>query len=89
MSASKDTHFYQIKQMLETTKMNILKRITNKKNRPYQKPEHHQHCNIQPIGEWVIRRKEVWNDHISGMDVDRIIRIARDSKPNGSSSPHK
>jgi hypothetical protein len=46
-----------------------------------------QQCEIQPIGEWILKRREEWDNHVSRMTEDRIVRVARDNIPKGRSSP--
>lgn len=39
-------------------------------------------CNVEDITECIIRRKQEWNDHISRMAGDRIVRLPREKSPN-------
>jgi hypothetical protein len=36
-----------------------------------------QQCGIQPIGEWVLKRREEWDNHVSRMTEDRVVRVKR------------
>jgi hypothetical protein len=40
-----------------------------------------EQCEIQPIGEWVNIRRDEWNNHISIMTGDRIVRVVRNNSP--------
>ena len=41
-------------------------------------------CGIQPINEWVERRRE-WDQHVTRMDAERLVKILRDNIPLGRS----
>ena len=76
------------KQMLETTEMNILRKIVGKTRRDRVRNENiRQQLEIEKIGEWVERRRNEWNAHISRMATDRLVRTARDNIPDGKRSP--
>lgn len=63
------------KQLLETTELNILRRIIGKTRRDsVRSKEIREECNIQRIEEWIIRRREEWKSHVSRMGVDRLVR---------------
>ena len=38
-------------------------------------------CCIQPINDWVDRRRREWDQHIIRMDAERLVKISRDSIP--------
>jgi len=40
-----------------------------------------QTCNIQNIADWITRRRHEWNEHITRMNPQRIVRQARDNHP--------
>jgi hypothetical protein len=40
-----------------------------------------QTCNIQDIADWITRRRHEWNEHITRMNPQRIVRQARDNHP--------
>ena len=48
-------------------------------------------CGIQPINEWVERRRRrrrrKWDQHVTRMDPERLVKISRDSLLAGRSSP--
>ena len=44
-------------------------------------------CSIQPINEWVERRRREWDEHVTRMDAERLVKISRDSIPTGRRSP--
>ena len=35
-------------------------------------------CGIQPIKEWMEKRRREWDEHVTRMDVKRLIEISRD-----------
>jgi hypothetical protein len=39
-------------------------------------------CDIQPINEWVERRRE-WEEHVTRMEAERLVKITRDHIPAG------
>ena len=43
-------------------------------------------CGIQPINEWVDRIRREWDQHVTRMDAERIVKISRDKIPFGKSS---
>jgi hypothetical protein len=42
---------------------------------------------IQPVGEWMNKHREEWNDYISRMTEDRIVWVIKDNSIKGGSSP--
>ena len=44
-------------------------------------------CGIQPINEWVERRRREWNEYVTEMDAERLIKISRNNIPAGRRSP--
>lgn len=49
-------------------------------------------CNVQEIGEWITRRRDKWNEHVSRMAPERIVRDVRDKSSTSRRSlgrPHK
>ena len=36
-------------------------------------------CSIQPINEWVERRRREWDQHVTSMDSERLVKISRDN----------
>ena len=45
-------------------------------------------CGIQPIDEWVESRRE-WDEHVTRMDAERLVKISRDNIPVGRRSPRR
>ena len=43
-------------------------------------------CGVQPINEWVEKRRE-WDEHVTRMGAERLINISRDSITPDSISP--
>jgi hypothetical protein len=46
-----------------------------------------ERCGIQPIGEWLNKKREEWNNHISGITADRIVSVVSDNSPKGKRRP--
>jgi hypothetical protein len=46
-----------------------------------------QSWGIQPINEWVERRIREWDQHVTIMDAERLVKISRDNLPVGVRSP--
>ena len=44
-------------------------------------------CGIQPINEWVERRRRKWDEHVTRMDAERLFKISGDNIPAGRRSP--
>jgi hypothetical protein len=38
-------------------------------------------CNVQGIGEWIRRRRDEWNEHVSRMAPESIVRSVGDNSP--------
>ena len=75
----------EIRQMLEGNEMKVLRKIINKKiDRIWS--QQNELCGIQPINEWLERRRE-WDEHVTRMDAETIINISRDNIPAGRGSP--
>ena len=56
--------------------------------RSHKKSTNHRTLRIQPIDEWVERRrKRECDEHVTRMDVERLVKIPRDNIPVGKRSP--
>ena len=77
------------KRVLETNEMSILRKIVHKSRRDKIRNEDiRKELNVQAINDWVDRRRFEWNQHISRMTSNRIVRVARDNLPvDGRRSP--
>ena len=42
-------------------------------------------CGIQPVNKWVERRKREWDDHVTRMDAEILVKISRENVPDGIS----
>ena len=77
------------KAWLKANEMNVglLRKIVSKtKIERIKSKQIIESCGIQPINEWVERIRE-WEQHVTRMDAERLIRISRDNIPVGSRSP--
>ncbi|KYQ46837.1 hypothetical protein ALC60_14128, partial [Trachymyrmex zeteki] len=76
------------KRSLRTSEMKILRSTVGKTRRDRVRNDNiRQQCNIQDIVRWGRERRRNWNQHISRMNRDRLVKIARDGKPKGSRLP--
>ena len=71
---------YKNRKMLEANEMKVLRKIVGKtkKDGITNKPTTQRIRSIQPINEWVERRRE-WDEHVTRMDAERLVKISRDS----------
>ena len=44
-------------------------------------------CGIQPTNEWMERKRREWNEHITNIDAERLVKISWDNIPAGRRSP--
>ena len=44
-------------------------------------------CGIIPTSEWVERRRREWDEHVTIMDAERLLKIPKDNIPDGRRSP--
>ena len=45
-------------------------------------------CGIQPINEWVERRRE-WDEHVTRTDAERLVKISRDNIRRSPGRPER
>jgi hypothetical protein len=63
---------------LETTETNTLRKIFGKtKSDHVRNQDVMEQSGTKPIGEWVNKRREKWNYHISRKTGDRTVRVVR------------
>jgi len=75
------------RQMLEANEMKVLRKIVGKtKINRIRSQQIRKSCSIQPVHEWVERRGE-WDQHITRMDAERLVKISRDNIHVGRKSP--
>ncbi|XP_057666772.1 uncharacterized protein LOC130900278 [Diorhabda carinulata] len=74
------------KRMMERAEMKVLRRIARKTLLDRERSENIRKCKIYDVNEWVLSRKKEWNEHISRMDNNRLVKIARDKSPLGRRS---
>ena len=67
--------------------MKVLRKIVGKtKIDGIKSQQIRKSCGIQPINEWVDRIRREWDQHVTRMDAERIVKISRDKIPFGKSS---
>lgn len=75
------------KRILEVGEMKILRKIAGKTLLDRERSDNiRRTCRVDNITDWVLGRKMEWNGHISRMDQQRVVRIARDESPIGKRS---
>ena len=75
------------KRILETCEMKVLRKIAGKTLLDRERSDNIKRTSkVENINEWILGRKHEWNAHISRMDQERIVRIARDKSPAGRRS---
>ena len=76
------------KSLLRTSEMKVLRNISGKTLRDrVRNTEIRRICEVEDIVRWGRQRRRFWNEHVSRMDQSRVVRIARDSIPQGSRLP--
>ena len=71
--------------MLEANGMKVLRKIVGKtKIDRIKSQEIRESCGIQPIKEWVERRRREWDEHVARMDAERLGKISSDNIPAGN-----
>ena len=61
--------------MLEANEMKVLRKIAGKtKIDRIRSHQIRESCGIQPINEWVERRRE-WDENVARMDAERLVKI--------------
>ena len=69
--------------MLEANEMKVLRKIVGKtKIDRIRSQQITESCGIQQINERVERRRE-WDEYVTRMDAERLIKISRDIIPPG------
>jgi predicted GTPase len=72
----------KIKGQTKVAEMKVLRNIIGRTRRDRISNEIiRQTCNIQNIADWITRRSHEWNEHITRMNLQRIVRQARDNHP--------
>ena len=74
--------------VLEANDMKILRKIVGKiKIDRIRTQQIRESCGIQPINELVERRRREWNEHVTTMNAERLVKISKDNIPAGRRSP--
>ena len=75
--------------MLEANEMKVLRKIIGKtKIDRIRSQQIRESCDIQPINEWVERRRREWVQRVRRMDAERLVKISRDNVAAGIRSPN-
>ena len=75
--------------MLKANEMKALRKIVGKtKIDRIRNQQIRKSCGIQAINEWVERRRRrEWDEHVTRMDAERLVKISRDSITAGRITP--
>jgi hypothetical protein len=66
--------------MLEENEMKVLRKIVVKtKINRIRSQQIRESCGIQPINEWVEKRRREWDKHVTRMDAERLVNISMDN----------
>ena len=77
---NKGKNIKKTKQMLEANEMKVLRKIVGKtKIDRIRSQQIRESCGIQPISEWVKIRIRNWDDYVTRLDVERLVKISRDN----------
>ena len=74
--------------MLEANAIKVLRKIVVKtKIDRIRSQQIRESCGIEPINEWVERRRREWDQHVTRMDAEKSVKISWDNTPVGRRSP--
>ena len=60
--------------------MKVLREIVGKTKRDtIRSQQMRQPCGIEPINEWMEGRRREWDEHVTRMDAERLVKISRDN----------
>ena len=61
--------------MLKANEMKVLRKIVEKtKINRIRSQQIRESCDIQPINEWVERRRREWHEYVTGMEAERLVK---------------
>ena len=73
--------------MFEANEMKVLRKLVDKtKIDRIRCQQIREYCSIKPIHEWIERRRE-WDQHVTRIYAERIVKISRDNIPVGRRFP--
>ena len=68
--------YQKIRQKLEASEMKVLRKIVGKtKIDRIRSQQIRESCSIQTINEWVERRRREWDQHVTRMDAEIVVKI--------------
>ena len=59
---------------MEANEIKILRKILGKTKNTIRSQEIREPCGIQPINESVKRRRREWDEHVTRMDAERLVK---------------
>ena len=76
--------------MLEANEMKVLRKTIGKtKILRIRSQQIRESFSIQPINESVEIRRRDWDEHVTRMDDERLVKISRDNIPSGRRFPRR
>ena len=64
--------------------MKVLRKIAEKtKVDRVRSQQIRESCDIQPINDWMERRRREWDQHVTRLDAERLFKISRENIPAG------
>jgi hypothetical protein len=70
--------------------MKVLSKIVDKTEKDRIRSQQiRESCGIQPINESVEIRRRDWDEHVTRMDDERLVKISRDNIPSGRRFPRR
>ena len=75
--AETHTHTHKNSQMLEANQMKVLRKIVGKTKIGRKRSQQiRESCGIQPINEFAESRRREWDEHVTRMDEERLVKIS-------------
>ena len=70
------------RRILKTTEIKILRKIAGKTMLDRERNENiRRKCGTKDVNQWLLGRKNEWNQYINRMEDTRVVKIARDKSP--------
>ena len=73
------------RQMLEANEIKVIRKIVVKTKVNRIRNQQRESCSIQPINEWMERRRRrrrEWDEHETRMDAERLVKISSSNFPS-------
>ena len=68
------------RKILEANGMKILRKIVGKKKIDrIRRQQIRESCGIQPSNQWMESRRRQWDEYVTRMNAERLVKISRDT----------